>query len=135
MYVGYRQCPMCRTVAVFQFAPHVDAQLSETQAKCPYVRASTGVSCHWTGRWCDMRDHVHCFEDVPPRAAADDDRPAAQVLPPAAAVQDLCDGHLGRATAEVYPRPADQHAAATANAPQPQSPGGLWDALMWVIFG
>ena len=135
-----RQCPLCRVAAVYRFAPHIDAQLGQTQAKCPYVRASTGVACHWTGRWCDMRCHVHCFGDVPPRTAEDDDRPAAvdsaQVVPPAAAAQDLRGGHRRtRTAAEIYPRPADQPAGATADAPQPQSSGGLWDALMWLIFG
>ena len=123
---------MCRTFVVFDFAPNIDDELDRTEVKCPYISAWRGVACKWTGRWSDMTGHVHCFVE-PPRtaevdaadAAADD---SAQTVPPAAAAE------VDPAAAEVDPRPADQPAGATADDPQPQSPGGLWNYL-WNIFG
>jgi len=68
-------CHVCGVVGEFQPAPHVDRELRQLPARCPYVRATTGVKCRWVGRFGDMRSHVHSMSDAP--QSADPDRESA----------------------------------------------------------
>ena len=63
-------------------APHIDDELNQLQAKCPFVRPWSGAACQWTGPYGEMRQHVHSFPDHPRPAhhsapATDDTSPPA----------------------------------------------------------
>ena len=53
------RCPVCRVRGPFTPASHVDAELAEHPARCPYVRPSTGAQCRWVGPYSLLRAHLH----------------------------------------------------------------------------